>query len=170
MFKVSKGEAKMTIELERESRLKSFCSLSVFWLLSIVGVGLTVLFANGQGTFNPLVFNTTNFQNYLYWTIILLTPVYASLRVYSQWTLQMGFKMRFLMGLVCGCAMAMVIEAFVGGWLGGMSQMVGFQTVWGWPVCVIGAFMMAPFRFDRETAVSTLVIFLSIAVSTLVIL
>ncbi|MEM7332720.1 MAG: hypothetical protein AAF490_11560 [Chloroflexota bacterium] len=158
----------MAFEIGRESRLKSFGALAVFWLLAVVGVALTVLFTNQSGQFNTNYFNPTNFQNYLIWTLILLIPVYASLRVYSQWTFQMGFKMRLLMGLFCGCATALVIEAFVGSWLGGMSQMVGFQTIWGWPVCVMGAFLMAPFRFDRETAVSTFVIFLAAVVSMLV--
>ena len=158
----------MVLELERESRLKSFSSLTVFWMLAIAGVGITYLVAAQSSEFVHFQSTTTNFNNYLFWTLIFLIPVYASLRIYSQWTMRMGFQMRFLMGVVCGVATALVLEAFIVSWLGGMHNMIGFQTLWGWPICVLGTFLLAPFRFDHETAVSWLIIFLAITVSMLV--
>lgn len=158
----------MVIVNERESRLKTTSALSLFLTLSIATVGIAASVQPSTAQSASAVLHS--YDIYIFWTAFFLIPTYAALRLYSQWTREMGFALRLVMGIVCGGITAVIVDAFVVTWLGGMRALVGFEPLWGWPFAVLCTFLLAPFRFERETRVARLLLFTTLAVSTLVML
>lgn len=158
-------------EYGRASRLKSFSALSIFWIISLVGLLLAGLSASnapfGQGAY-PIDESAAVYEA-LFWTAVLMIPVYLGLRIYSQWTGGMGLVLRFMMGVVCGGATAMVLQAFVGVCLGGMPHLVNWQSGW-WTIGVMGAFILAPITFENDGSIDILTIMAAIVVSILFLL
>lgn len=158
----------MVIEIERESRVKTVSALSLFLLLSMTTLGVTAVMHSAIPQKTPSI--PPGYYAYLFWTALFLIPVYAALRVYSQWTYRMGFGLRLVMGVTCGGVTAVIFDAFIAYWFGGMKPLVGFEPVWGWPFAALCAFLLAPFRFERETRMARLIIFAALGFSALVLL